>query len=422
MTYNRTDLGGGIGFTSIIDSKFKTCSLAVYFLTELSAETAAVNNLAASILTVSSSRYRTYAALSEKLSELYGAGLTSSTRKKGDAQTLCVKASWLGNKYAIDGEDIGGEMRDLIRDCLFAPNAENGAFDEQSFRIVKKDLLDNINSELNDKRSYALMQAAKTAYRGEPAATSSYGVKEAALAADPKDAFRAYKELLRTAQIEIYYVSPEKDDSFAEMFRESFMGIERAPKSVDLRNHSPLKAEIETVSEEFDVNQSKAVFAFKTDSDDRYALKMLSIIYGEMPFSKLFLNVREKLSLCYYCTSSSVSVKGSFFVDIGVERANIEKAKAEILAQLEEIKNGNISDEEITSSIMALDNAVLQIGDTPSSYIGWYFDCFCDKDIITPGEHFKRFAEVTKDRIIQAARSLRPDSVYLMLSKEVQAQ
>ena len=422
MTYNRTDLGSGIGFTSIIDSKFKTCSLAVYFLTELSAETAAVNNLAASILTVSSSRYRTYAALSEKLSELYGAGLTSSTRKKGDAQTLCVKASWLGNKYAIDGEDIGGEMRDLIRDCLFAPNTENGAFDEESFRIVKKDLLDNINSELNDKRSYALMQAAKTAYRGEPAATSSYGVKEAALAADQKDAFRAYKELLRTAQIEIYYVSPEKDDSFAEMFRESFMGIERAPKSVDLRNHSPLKAEIETVSEEFDVNQSKAVFAFKTDSDDRYALKMLSIIYGEMPFSKLFLNVREKLSLCYYCTSSSVSVKGSFFVDIGVERANIEKAKAEILAQLEEIKNGNISDEEITSSIMALDNAVLQIGDTPSSYIGWYFDCFCDKDIITPGEHFKRFAEVTKDRIIQAARSLRPDSVYLMLSKEVQAQ
>ncbi len=422
MTYNRTDLGSGIGFTSIIDSKFKTCSLAVYFLTELSAETAAVNNLAASILTVSSSRYRTYAALSEKLSELYGAGLTSSTRKKGDAQTLCVKASWLGNKYAIDREDIGGEMRDLIRDCLFAPNAENGAFDEESFRIVKKDLLDNINSELNDKRSYALMQAAKTAYRGEPAATSSYGVKEAALAADPKDVFRAYKELLRTAQIEIYYVSPEKDDSFAEMFRESFMGIERAPKNVGLRNHSPLKAEIETVSEEFDVNQSKAVFAFKTDSDDRYALKMLSIIYGEMPFSKLFLNVREKLSLCYYCTSSSVSVKGAFFVDIGVERANIEKAKAEILAQLEEIKNGNITDEEITSSIMALDNAVLQIGDTPSSYIGWYFDCFCDKDIITPEEHFKRFVEVTKDRIIQAARSLRPDSVYLMLSKEVQAQ
>jgi predicted Zn-dependent peptidase len=422
MTYNRTDLGGGIGFTSIIDSKFKTCSIAVYFLTELSAETAAVNNLAASILTVSNSRYRTYAALSEKLSELYGAGLSSSTRKKGDAQTLCIKASWLSNKYAIDGEDIGGEMRELLRECLFAPNAENGTFDENSFRIVQKDLLDKISSELNDKRAYALMQAAKTAYRGEPAATSSYGVREAALAAGPQDVYRAYKELLRTAQIEVYYVSPEKDDSFAEMFRESFKNIEREPRAVAFRNHSPLKTEVETASEEFDVNQCKAVLAFKTDSDDRYALKMLSIIYGEMPFSKLFLNVREKLSLCYYCTSSSVSVKGSFFVDIGVERSNIEKAKAEILAQLEEIKNGNITDEEISSSLMALDNAVLQIGDTPSSYIGWYFDCFCDNDLITPEEHFKRFTEVTKERIIQAARSLRPDSIYLMLSKEVKTQ
>ena len=421
MTYNRTDLGSGIGFTSIIDSKFKTCSIAVYFLTELSAETAAVNNLAVSILTVSNSKYRTYAALSEKLSELYGAGLSSSTRKKGDAQTLCIKASWLDNKYAIDGEDIGGEMKELLKDCLFAPNAENGAFDEESFRIVQKDLLDNISSELNDKRAYAMMQAAKIAYRGEPAATSSYGIKEAALAAEPKDTYRAYNELLKSAQIEIYYVSPEKDDSFAEMFRESFKSIKRTPKSVVFRNHSPLKSEVETVSEEFDVNQCKAVLTFKTDSDDKYALKMLSIIYGEMPFSKLFLNVREKLSLCYYCSSTSVSVKGSFFVDIGVERTNIEKAKAEILAQLEEIKNGNISDEELTSSIMALDNAVLQIGDTPSSYIGWYFDCFCDKDLITPEEHFKRFTEVTKERIIQAARSLSPDSIYLMLSKEVRA-
>ena len=422
MTYNRIDLGSGIGFTSIIDSKFKTCSLAVYFLTELSAETAAVNNLAANILTVSSSRYRTYAALSEKLSELYGAGLSSSTRKKGNAQALCVKASWLDNKYAIDGEDIGGEMRELIKGCLFAPNAENGAFDAESFAIAKKDLLDNISSEFNDKRTYALIQAAKTAYRGEPSAVSSYGTAEAASAAEPHDAFRAYKELIKTAQIEIYYVSPEKDDSFAEMFRESFASVEREPRSVKIRDHSPLKSQVETVSEEFDVNQSKAVMTFKTASDDRYALKMLSIIYGEMPFSKLFLNVREKLGLCYYCTSSSVSVKGSFFVDIGVERSNIETAKAEIMAQLDDIRKGSVSDEEIASTLMALDNAVLQIGDTPSSYIGWYFDCFCDKDFITPEEHFKRFAEVTKERIVQAANSLELDSIYLMLSKEVQAQ
>ena len=421
MIYKRSDLGNNIGFNSIIDKKFKTCSLAVYFLTELSDDTAAANNLAASILTVSSSKYKTYAALSEKLSELYGAGLGSSARKKGDAQILGLRASWIHNRYAIDGEDIGGEMRQLIRDCIFSPNAENGAFDEKSFAMVKKDLIDRIDGELNQKRSYALSQAAKLAYRGEPAEGTGYGSKEAALSATPEEAFRAYRELLKTAQIEIYYVSPEEDDGFAEMFRTSFAGIDRQPKPVSVRNHSPLKAEVETVSEEFDVNQCKAVLAFKTDSDDRYALKMLSIIYGELPFSKLFLNVREKMSLCYYCASRSISVKGTFFVDLGVERSNIEKAKAEILAQLEEVKKGNITDYEMQGALMALDNAVLQVGDTPISYIGWYLDCFCDGEAITPEEHFNRFKAVTKERIVEAANSLKLDSIYLMLNKEVQA-
>lgn len=420
MIYKRSELGDNIGFSTIIDEKFKTCSLAVFFLTELSDDTAAVNTLATSILTTSSSRYRSYAALSEKLSELYGAGLGSSARKKGDAQILSIRASWLDSRYAIDGEDIGGEMRELIRDCLFSPNAENGAFDEASFAIAKKDLLDRIDGELNQKRSYALSQAAKLAYRGEPAECTGYGSREAALAATPGDAFLAYCQLMKTAQIEIYYVTPREDDSFAEMFRSSFGSSDRQPKSVNMRNHSPLKPEVETVSEEFDVNQCKAVMAFKTDSDDIYALKMLSLIYGEMPFSKLFLNVREKMSLCYYCASHSVSVKGAFFVDCGVERSNIEKAEAEITAQLNEIRQGNITDMEMEGSLMALDNAVLQIGDTPSSYISWYFDCFCDGDIISPEEHFRRFTEVTRERIVEAANSLKPDSIYLMLNKEVQ--
>jgi predicted Zn-dependent peptidase len=420
MIYKRSELGDNIGFTTVIDDKFKTCSLAVYLLTELSEETAAVNDLAAEILTVSNSRYKTYAALCEKLSELYGAGLGSSARKKGDAQILGLKASWLDNRYAIDGEDISGEMREIIRDCLFSPNVTDGAFDEASFAIVRKDLLDRIESEFNQKRGYALSRAAKLAYRGEPAECTGYGSKAAALAATPEAAYRAYTELLKTARIEIYFVSPREDSSFADMLRESFAAVERRPLIFSLRNHSPLKPSPETVSEKYDVNQSKTVMTFKTDSDDRYALKMLSIIYGETPFSKLFLNVREKLSLCYYCTSHSVSAKGTFFVDSGVERENIEKAQAEITSQLEEIKNGNISDEEIASALLALDNAVLQVGDTPSSYISWYFDCFCDNEVITPDEHFERFRQVTKERIVQAANSLRLDSIYLMLNKEVQ--
>ena len=420
MIYKRVELGNNVGFTSIIDAKFKSCSLAVYFLTELNEKTEAANNLATGILTLSNSRFKTFAALSEKLTELYGAGLGSVSRKKGDAQILGLRASWLDSKYAIDGEDIGGEMRELVRSCLFEPNVSGGAFDRDSFALVQKDLLDRIDGELNQKRSYAISKASKLAFKGEPAECTGYGSRDTASAVTPEDAFRAYQELLRTAQIEIYYVSPQEDDTFAEMFRESFGNILREPKAVTVRTHSPIKPETLTVSEEFDVNQSKMVMFFKTVSDDKYALKMLSIILGEMPFSKLFLNVREKLSLCYYCSSSSISTKGAFMVDSGVERGNIDKAQAEIMAQLDEVKNGNISDSEIECSLMAIDNAVLQITDSPSGYIGWFFECFSDGKIISPEEHYDEFQSVTKERIIEAANSLKLDCVYLMLNKEVQ--
>ncbi|WP_303823962.1 EF-P 5-aminopentanol modification-associated protein YfmF [Ruminococcus flavefaciens] len=420
MIYKRSELGDGIGFTSIVDEKFKSCVLAVYFLTESDEKTAALNNLSTGVLSVSNSRYTSYASLCEKLSELYGASVGSIARKKGDAQILGLSASWLDDRYAIDGEDISGEMLSIVCDCLFAPNVQNGAFDSESFAMVKKDLLDNISAEFNQKRSYALTRAIQTAYRGEPAAIMEYGTKEAVLSSTAEEAYSAYKELLKTAKIEIYLVSPTEKPKFSDMFRESFAKLDRTPKDVNIRNHSPLKAEVETVSEEYDVNQCKAVFNFKTDSDDRYALKMLSIIYGELPFSKLFLNVREKLSLCYYCTSRSISVKGAFFVDCGVERKNIEKAKDEILAQLEEIKKGNISDTEIQGTLLALDNAVSQVGDSPSSYVHWYADCFFENDYYTPEEHFRRFCDVTKERIIAAANSLKLDSIYLMLNKEVQ--
>lgn len=128
----------------------------------------------------------------------------------------------------------------------------------------------------------------------------------------------------------------------------------------------------------------------------------------------------KKLSLCYYCASRTNGYKNSISVDVGVERGNIEKAKAEILRQLDEIKNGNITDEEISSARLSMDNAFTSIGDTPSSYSGWYFDCLCDGEVMTPQEKFSRYASVTKEDIIDTAKSLGLDSIYIMYDKEEQ--
>lgn len=421
MKYNRTELDGNIGFTSVIDEKFKTACLTVRFITKLSENTAAANLTGTDVITYSNSKLKTFSELNEKLSSLYGASLSSFSGKRGDVQILGISSAWLMNRYAIDGEDIEGEMLSIIRDSIFSPNAENGEFDEDSFKITKNELLDRIESEINNKRGYAISRAAETAFRGEPAEYSSYGTKESAETVTSEKAYSAYMNLLKTAPVEIHYVAPEENPAVLEMFRENFAKIERVPESAVLKNHSPLKNEVITESDEFDVRQCKMVMTFKTDSDDNYSLKMLNTIWGETPVSKLFMNVREKLSLCYYCASRVIQSKGTVMVDVGVERKNIEKAKNEILRQLDEIKNGNITDKEIESANRSIDNGLTSVGDTPSSYSAWYFECFCDGEILTPQEKFEKYSSVTKEDIVRSANSLNLDSIYIMYDKEEQA-
>ena len=420
MKYNRTEIDNNVGFTSITDKKFKTAHISVRFITRLSEETAAVNVIGTDVLTYSTSGLPNLSLLNEKLSSLYGANLSSYSVKKGDSQILGINVSYIVNRYAIDGEDIEGEMTSLLIESIFCPNVRDGKFDEESFMITKKELIDRIDSEINNKRGYALARAAETAFRGEPAECMSYGTRKTAESVTAESAYSAYLNLLKTASVEITYVAPEENPAVMEMFSKSFSATYRNSEKINFNTPSPIKSEVVTESEEFDVRQCKMVMAFKYDCSDKYAVKMLNTIWGETPVSKLFMNVREKMSLCYYCATRINKYKNAVFVDIGVERNNIEKAKAEILHQLDEIRNGNITDEEMTSALLSLDNALTSIGDTPSSYSGWYFDCLCDGEIITPEECFGKYKAVTKEDIINAGKSLTLDSIYIMYDKEEQ--
>ncbi|MDE6835007.1 MAG: insulinase family protein [Ruminococcus sp.] len=420
MKYNRTEIDNNVGFTSIIDPKFKTAHISVRFITKLSEETASANVIGTDVLTYSTRSLPDLSLLNEKLSSLYGANLSSYSVKRGDSQILGINASYIVNRYAIDGEDIEGEMTGLLIESIFAPNVNDNKFEEESFRITKKELLDRIDSEINNKRGYALVKGVETAFRGEPAQCMSYGTRKTAESVTAESAYTAYLNLLKTASVEITYVAPEENPTVMEMFSKSFSAIYRNSEKITFSTPSPIKPEVITESEEFDVRQCKMVMAFKYDCPDKYAVKMLNTIWGETPVSKLFMNVREKLSLCYYCATRINKYKNTLFLDIGVERNNIEKAKAEILHQLDEIRNGNITDEEINSSLLSLDNALTSIGDTPSSYSSWYFDCLCDDEIITPEECFEKYRAVTKEDIINAGKSLTLDSIYIMYDKEEQ--
>lgn len=415
---NRRKIADGVYFSSITDKRYKKNLISVAFSTQLSEDTATENVIVPVLLTKCNSKLPTYKAFNNKMSRLYASGIGGTAGRQYDLQTISFGAYYLDDIYALSGEKMTGIMTDILIDCLTSPVTENGVFSEKFVELEKKTVIDNIETAINDKRSYAIERAMKTICKGEPASVCSYGTVEKAKLITPDSAYKAYRRMLETMPCEIICTGCSDFDGVAEKFAAAF---EKAGRH-DIENTtialSPVKTKTEEVTERLTVNQSKLVLGFKSHSDDDAALVLLQKIFGGTTSSKLFRNVREKMSLCYYCSAARNDLKGIMLVNSGVENENIEKTKEAVIDQLEEIKNGNFTNEDINFAEMAIKNDFKSVADSAGNVSNWYFDCIRKNDIVTPEEKLGRYLGVSKERIIAAAKSMVLDSVYVLTGNE----
>ena len=415
---NRRKIADGVYFSSITDKRYKKNLISVAFSTQLSEDTATENVIVPVLLTKCNSKLPTYKAFNNKMSRLYASGIGGTAGRQYDLQTISFGAYYLDDIYALSGEKMTGIMTDILIDCLTSPVTENGVFSEKFVELEKKTVMDNIETAINDKRSYAIERAMKTICKGEPASVCSYGTVEKAKLITPDSAYKAYRRMLETMPCEIICTGCSDFEGVAEKFAAAF---EKAGRH-DIENTtialSPVKTQTEEVTERLTVNQSKLVLGFKSHSDDDAALVLLQKIFGGTTSSKLFRNVREKMSLCYYCSAARNDLKGIMLVNSGVENENIEKTKEAVIDQLEEIKNGNFTNEDINFAEMAIKNDFKSVADSAGNVSNWYFDCIRKNDIVTPEEKLGRYLGVSKERIIAAAKSMVLDSVYVLTGNE----
>ncbi|MBQ4466537.1 MAG: insulinase family protein [Oscillospiraceae bacterium] len=409
------DLGHGISLTRITEPKFTTNTLMVMMLVPVVPEKNAAYALAQSLLTQSCRRYPDNASMTIRLDEMYGASLNSSLSINGGVMQILISGSVIANRYALAGEDLLGDMTDLLLGCLFDPNVRDGAFDAGEYRIQRKELLDAIDAMINNKRGYALVRARQIAFRGEPDAYLVYGTREDVEKLDPASVYEAYLDLLRRAVIRVYCVGPEPCDGLPERLQEAFGKLtDRAPEALPYEAPSKPKPAPESFTEPMEVTQSKLVLAFKGENLPYEAFRLFSAVYGGTPFSMLFSNVREKMSLCYYCASRVIAGKNTLIVDSGVELANAEKAHEAILAQLDAMRRGEFSEELLENAKHSMVNSLRGIGDTPSSCISDAYERFYRPDGADVEERVQRYLSLTREDIIAVANALTEDTVYLM--------
>ena len=418
INYNREMIGNGIYFNSIINKRQKTNTIIIHLITKLESKTASMNAIIPYLLASSSKTYPTITSLNKKLSELYGSAFKGAVSKMGDSQTLSLMAGCINNRYTFEGENITEELVKLMADALINPNVENNGFSRKDFELKKQELIDDIDAEINEKRSYAFKRANLNIFKGEPASLSVKGDRKYAEEITAEICYEQYKKLLKTAQIEILFVGAEESPSCKKIMTDTFNNIERAFAGNNTSVKSILKNEVCRVVEKHDVAQSKMVMAFKTDFDNIVAMKLMNAIYGATPISKLFDNVREKLSLCYYCSSGINEKKGVVYVDSGVEHINTEKAEAEIINQLNLMCNGEFSDEDIENARKALINSWKGVSDSARSIADWYYNQAYMGTSYSPEDQIEKLMKVTREEIIAAAKSLKLDTVYILSGKE----
>ena len=421
MEYSRNELMPGVFLTHLRSDKFKTACMSVNLLTQLQRETAAMNALIPQVLRRGTARYKDMEQLSRRMDELYGTAIEPTIRRVGEIQVLGFFASFPEGEYLPGGELLLNEAAGLMAELLLAPNTRGGLLLPDYVESEKEKLLELIRSRVNEKRGYALSRCIEEMCCFEDFAVSRFGTEDEAENINYKKLSKHYRKLLQSAPVELFYCGKASYKQVKSVLRDAFAAMPRAEIDYDIGTDVRMNAvedHVRYVEEEMDVTQGKLVMGFRLgecmDEPDIPAMYVFNAVYGSGANSKLFLNVREKLSLCYYASSAVLIKKGIMLVSSGIEFDKYEEAKNEILAQLEAVKNGDITPEELETAKRSVSSELRSAMDSQGELEGFWLSQAMEGLDYGPMELAELIGDVTKEDVMAIAASIEPDLIYFL--------
>lgn len=418
----RTELMPGVHLQTVQTNKFKTGCISINFLRPLCREEASLNALLPSVLLRGTERYPDIRKISMLLDELYGATVGTLIRKKGEVQTWGFYADFIEDEYAADGEAVFAEICGFLRELLFAPVTENGLLHPQFVESEKINLCNTLASEINDKRSYAMIRMLRAMCAGENHAVARLGERERVEGITPQALTEHFKTVLATSRVEILYMGRKSREEAERLIRGIVRDLPRRTLTATETRVIRRAAEVRTVTEQMDVTQGKLTMGFRTGctcADAEYpALLLMNTVFGGGVSGKLFRHVRERLQLCYYASSAVEKYKGLMVVSSGVDFCNCEVAKEEILRQLEACRNGEITAEELEQARQYLISSLRSAKDRPGSLDEFYLGQAIVGQTGSPDDLIEALRQVTGDAVAAAARGITLDTVYFLKGVE----
>ena len=411
----------GIKLHIIKTNKFKTNLISVFLTTKLSQNTITMNALIPAILRRGNSKLRTQEEISKALEEMYGASFDCGVDKIGNNQVIKFYLETINNRYIEDNEDNFKKALDLIFDIAFNPLTESGKFNRIYLENEKDNLRKVIEGRKDSKASYALERCIEEMYKNNPYALYKYGNIKDIEKIDEIKLYRQYLNLINNCKIDIY-ISGQKLEEVKEyiMSNENIKKLqERTPEFIlnNIENRKKNKKQEQTIEESMDITQGKLVFGLDIldeKENDKYTALVYNAILGGTPNSKMFQNVREKKSLAYTASSSFLRQKANIFIRCGIEINNYKKAVKLIKEQIEDMKKGEFSEEDITQAKNNICSAIKMIPEEQDSELIYYFSQELSGNEMKYKEYINNINSVNKQKIIDLANKIQINTVYFL--------
>jgi len=413
----------GYSLTTIKTDKFKTNLISVSFQSEINRKTVTERSLLPYVLRSATEKYPSKKEINAYLESLYGASLSTTVEKRGKTHNVKFYLSLANEKFLGNREPLLEEGVELLKEVILNPLMVNGAFKEQVVEVEKRLLKEYIESIYDDKVSYALQKLVENMCKGEVFSTNSIGYVEDLSRINGQTLMSTYQQMLSDNQISITVVGDIEHEKVYEIFKNHFDFQHRSINLTVIDSEDKEISETQVIKEEQDISQGKLNIGYRTHTrigdEDYLPLLVFNGMFGGYAHSKLFINVREKASLCYYCASRLDNYKGVMYVYSGIESENYEKAVKIIDEQLKDMMAGNFTEKEVELAKKSLINSKLESMDQASGMMAHEALNKLLKDPLTVEEWIKQVNSVTAEQIVSVAKKIKEDTIFFLTGKEV---
>lgn len=421
MEYKENEIKQGIKFHTINTDKFKTNLMAIFLTTKLTRENVTKNALISLLLKRGSKNMKDQEEISKKMEELYGAIFDCGLDKTGDNQVIKLYIETINDKYLPQSEgDLLKTTMEKLLEIAFAPYIENGEFLPEYVEQEKNTIRQLIGTKKDNKARYAQTRCIEEMYKNQPYSLFKYGYEEDLEKINGKNLYEYYKELLQTCKIDIFLSGNLNGKEYEIMKNnENIQKLEgREPVYIKPKVAQVNLSEAEKiVTENLDVAQGKLVLGLDIDiknADQKYDVLMYNSILGGTATSKLFQNVREKAHLAYVASSNYFRFKNNIIINCGIEISNFEKALKIVKEQIEDMKIGKFTEEDLENCKKVVKSTIEAIKDEQDTGITYYFSQELSEEKTTPEEYLNRIEKITKENVIDIANKVSINTIYFL--------